>query len=100
MQENEPRSYLCKFIHDYGLQHSLNYITETNLSMLKPGDYSANEMFRLIVKALITEVYLFVQGFFFVYCILALGLLESQMYCTDVTCNSLNRHCTKNKIFH
>ena len=53
--------------------------------MLKPGDYSANEMFRLIVKAIITEVYLFVQGFFFFYCILVLGLLESQMYCTDVT---------------
>ena len=59
--------------------------------MLKPGDYSANEMFRLIVKALINEVYLFLQGILFLCCTLAWGLLESQMYCIDVACSSLNR---------
>ena len=78
-QKNEPRSYLCKFIHDYGLQYSLNYITETNLNMLKPGDYSANEMFRLIVKLLINEVYLFLQG-------LLLSLVFLLRVCWNLKC--------------
>lgn len=55
----EPLSLLYCFIRDVGIQNALRYLTETNLNMLKPGDYSTLEMTKLITRACLNEMYPF-----------------------------------------
>lgn len=53
----EPLSLLYCFIRDVGIQNALRYLTETNLNMLKPGDYSTLEMTKLITRACLNEIW-------------------------------------------